>query len=200
MDERHEGPAGEGPGAELTRALREAGRGEAGAADRLAELLYRELRGMARREMAGERGDHTLQPTALVHEAYLRLAPGPNGGFESRAHFLAAGAVAIRRVLVDHARRRSSLKRGGDHERVELDEAWETGGVQDEALLALDVALERLAEISPDHARTVELRFFAGMTGEEIAALRGVSPSTVQREWRFARAWLRGELEGSDGP
>jgi RNA polymerase sigma factor (TIGR02999 family) len=184
---------------DLHRAMEAVEEGRHGASERLTALLYEELRSLARREMAGERPDHTLQPTALAHEAYLRLAPDRNGGFESRGQFLAAAAVAIRRVLVEHARSRARLKRGGDRARVELSCVDPAGPVPDDALLELDEALVLLAEEFPVHARTVELRFFSGLTIEEIAAHRGVSVSTIQREWRFARAWLRGELGEPDG-
>ena len=180
---------------ELTRALEDARLGGPAEAERLAALLYEELRGIARREMAAERNDHTLQPTALVHEAYLRLVGSNGDGFADRTQFLSAGAVAVRRVLVEHARKRARLKRGGDRARVDLAKLELADEERDEAVLALDEALQKLEAFSPEHARTVELRFFAGMTVDEIAVFRGVSPSTVQREWRFARAWLHGELE-----
>jgi len=153
---------------------------------------------MARREMAKERGDHTLQPTALVHEAYLRLVPGQDEGYENRAHFFGAAASALRRVLVDHARKRARSKRGGDRLRVSLDTAEPMVPLADEELLELDDALSALADFAPLPARIVELRFFAGMTVEEAAHTLGTSASSVQRSWRVARAWLRGQL--SDGP
>jgi RNA polymerase sigma factor (TIGR02999 family) len=155
---------------------------------------------MARREMAGERADHTLQPTALVHEAYLRLAGGEGLRFENRAHFFGAAATAIRRVLVEHARRRGRAKRGGGMPRVGLEELPDTSGtLPDETLVAVDEVLARLAEFAPELARIVELRFFAGMTIPETARLLGVSETTIQRDWRVARAWLRAELDGGDG-
>jgi len=183
---------------EVTRILQEMEGGAPDAADRLAAVLYDELREIARREMAGERAGHTLQPTALVHEAFLRLVPG-GGTFESRAHFLGAAANAIRRVLVEHARRRGRLKRGGDRERVDYEVAEAGEPLRDEVLVALDDALADLEASSPTTARIVELRFFAGMTVPEVARLLNTSESTVQRGWRAARAWLRGELEGADG-
>lgn len=162
------------------------------APEALAAMLYDELRTMARCALAGERADHTLQPTALVHEAYLRLL-GKDASFESRAEFFGAAASAIRRVLVDHSRRRASLRRGGAWDR-----APEGALAEEEAgrWLALDAALERLAALSPLRARIVELRFFADAANAEIARLLSVSESTVGREWRVARAWLRQELEG----
>ncbi len=168
------------------------------APEALASLLYEELRAMARRALAGERANHTLQPTALVHEAFLRLA-GADASFENRAEFFGAAASAIRRVLVDHSRRRASLRRGGAWSRVEDAPPMEGGDDGDERWLALDAALERLAALSPEKARIVELRFFADATNAEIASLLGVSESTVAREWRVGRAWLRQELSGDGG-
>ena len=184
---------------DLRRILEEIEQGRDGASERLTELLYDEVRQIARRELVGERSNHTLQPTALANEAYLRLAGGDGNGFQSRGEFLAAAAVAIRRVLVEHARRRSRLKRGGDRAQVDLDVGELVGVVQEDTLLDLDQALQRLEAFSPEHARTVGLHVFGGMTMEEIAAHRGVSVSTIGREWRFARAWLRGELGEPDG-
>lgn len=188
---------------EVDRLLEEARKGHPDAAQELARLLYEELRGMARRELAGERPGHTLQPTALVHEAYLRMVD-PEGelrGFENRAHFFGAAASAIRRVLVDHARHRRSERKGGAWRRSSLTgkDAAPPEGAEDERWLALDVALERLAALSPLKARIVELRFFAGMTSAEVARVLSVSEPTVRREWRVARAWLRDELDGADG-
>lgn len=181
---------------DVERILQEARDGRPEAAEELARTLYEELRGLARRELAGERPDHTLQPTALVHEAWLRLVDPAGSGpsFENRAHFFGAAATAIRRVLVDHARARASDKRGAPWRREPL-----TGrdvALEEERWLALDAALERLAELSPLKARIVELRFFAGMTHGELARALSVSEPTVRREWRVARAWLRDELEG----
>lgn len=184
---------------DLTQVLQRAGEGDPAAARRLSELLYDELKSLARREMAGERPDHTLQPTALVHEAYLRLVAGEDARFENRAHFFGAAAAAIRRVLVEHARARGRLKRGEGRARIDLEAVEPEAPLRDEELLSLDEALRRLAEFAPDKARLVELRFFAGATIPEAARMLGVSETTVQRDWRFARAWLQGELEGRDG-
>ena len=185
---------------DLRRILDDVERGRDGAAERLTVLLYDELRDIARRELASERRDHTLQPTALAHEAFMRLSRSDRDGFASRSEFLAGAAIAIRRVLVEHARRRSRQKRGGDRARIDLADVDPAGTLPDRSLLDLDEALDRLADFSATHARTVELHFFAGMTFEEIAAHKDISVSTVGREWRFARAWLRGELEDPDGP
>jgi RNA polymerase sigma factor (TIGR02999 family) len=185
---------------ELTSILQRASGGDAVAAERLAVLLYDELRALARREMAGERDDHTLQPTALVHEAYLRLVGAEGATFESRAHFCGAAAQAIRRVLVDHARRRARQKRGGCARRVDLEELRLVAGEDGDELVALDEALARLAALDPPKARLVELRFFAGLTIDESARLLGVSTSTAVRDWRMARAWLQCELDdATDG-
>jgi len=185
--------------ADLTRILQEAQEGKSGAAEELAALLYDELRAMARQEMAAERASHTLQPTALVHEAYLRLVGGEGSTFESRAHFFAAAATAIRRVLVDHARRRARAKRGGGEVPLPLDDLDPMAPLPPAELLDLDAALANLARIDPFKARIVELRFFAGMTVEELARVLGASESSVRRDWRLARAWLRGELDRSHG-
>lgn len=183
---------------DFTRVLRSAQEGDADAARRLAALLYDELRELARREMAAERRDHTLQPTALVHEAYLRLVDG-DATFADRESFFAAAANAIRRVLVDHARKRGREKRGGGHVRVPLEGLDVAETFEDHELLALDDALESLARVDPTKARIVELRFFAGMSVEELAKTLKTSESTLQREWRMARAWLRERMGGADG-
>jgi RNA polymerase sigma factor (TIGR02999 family) len=190
---------------DLTRILAAVADGQPEAGERLVSLLYRELREVAQRAMSSERPDHTLQPTALVHEVYLRLAGGDGLRFESRAHFFGAAATAIRRVLVEHARRRVRVKRGGGARRVDLSavEASATGAdggeLPDDALMAVDEALARLSAFAPELARVVELRFFAGMTIPETARLLGVSTSKIERDWRLARAWLRGELEQDGG-
>jgi RNA polymerase sigma factor (TIGR02999 family) len=183
---------------EFTSILQSAGDGDPEAARRLVALLYAELRALARREMAGERPDHTLQPTALVHEAYMRLVGDGDATFENRAHFFGAAARAIRRILVEHARRRGRQKRGGAGQRVTLDEALVVVPERDDRLLALDEALERLAALDPAKARLVELRYFAGATLQESARMLGVSESTVVRDWRTTRAWLHAAL--ADAP
>jgi len=186
---------------DLTQILARAENGDRTARERLVLVVYQELREMARREMEGERVGHTLQPTALVHEAYLRLLESEDVTFESRAHFFGAAAQAIRRVLVEHARSRGRQKRGGGRARLDLDGAEPEAPTRDARLLDLDAALEELAGFDERKARLVELRFFAGMTVPEIARAWKTSESTVAREWRFARSWLHGVLEdGCDGP
>lgn len=180
---------------DLNRILRSAEAGDAQAAQQLAARLYDELHELARREMAAERSNHTLQPTALLHEAYLRLAGGADGAFADRDSFFAAAANAIRRVLIDHARRRAREKRGGGRLRVPLDDLDVPGPIADEDLLSLDAALAQLAARDPTKARIVELRFFAGLSMAELAKAMGASESTIQRQWRLARAWLRAHLE-----
>lgn len=180
--------------ADLTRILSESRAGRTGAAEELAVLLYDELRALARQELAGERPAHTLQPTALVHEAYLRLVGKDGGAFENRAHFFGAAATAIRRVLVDHARRRARAKRGGAAVQLSLDTVDPAQPISDAELLGLDEVLARLAALDPVKAQIVELRFFAGLTEAELARALELSESTVRRHWRMARAWLRGEL------
>lgn len=173
-------------------------RGDAAAYDRLLPLLYAELRAIAGRHMRGERPDHTLQPTALVHEAFLRLVGGSPISFEDRTHFLRAASQAMRRVLVDHARARTAAKRSGDM-RVTLDEA--IAGRDDRIidLLVLDDAMTRLAAAEPRWARVVELRIFGGLEVAEVAAALGISPATAKRDWQFAKGWLAREL-GADTP
>jgi len=178
--------------AEATRVLRAVTEG--GEAGRLLELVYAELRGLAEAYLARERVDHTLQPTALVHEAYLRLID-QQVDWQGRAHFVGVAAKSMRRILVDHARGVNRLKRGGGYGRVDLPEdlADREGGDID--LIELDVALDALSAQSERLARIVELRFFGGLELEAIGELLGVSERTVRREWRFARAWLTEHLQ-----
>ncbi len=164
-------------------------------ADRLFELVYGELHGLAERCMGRERTDHTLQPTALVHEAYLKLIDQTRVSWEGRTHFMAVAAGAMRRILVDHARGAGALKRGGDRERVQVDSVLIEAATPRTDVLSIDGALERLAALNPRHARIVELRFFGGLTIEETAAALGCGTTTVEDGWTVARAWLRRELE-----
>ncbi|MEZ5064291.1 MAG: sigma-70 family RNA polymerase sigma factor [bacterium] len=188
------------PPTDVTEILLQARGGAPGATDRLLAALYSDLRGMADRFLRHERADHTLQPTELVHEAYFRLVDQTRCAWQDRAHFLAIASQAMRRILVDHARRRGSAKRGGGVPRIPLHEATNLiGGGDDTTLLALDFALDKLAAVHPDSARVVELRFFGGLTHEECAGVLDVSPRTVSRHWEFARAWLYREMSG-DAP
>jgi RNA polymerase sigma factor (TIGR02999 family) len=170
---------------------------EGDAADGLLELVYAELHRQARRYLQRERVGHTLQTTALVHEAYLKLAEQKDVKWESRNHFFAIAATSMRRILVDHARHKHREKRGGKANDLSLGQALTVavGGV-DIDLLALDEALERLAEKEEYLARVVELRFFSGLDVAQTAGVLGVSESTVKRDWAMARAWLRREMEG----
>jgi RNA polymerase sigma factor (TIGR02999 family) len=178
-----------------TRLLKRMGSGDASAADELLPLVYEELHRLAATMMREQRSDHTLQPTALLHEAYLKLFDKEaQSSFESREHFLAVAAKAMRNVLVDHARRRAAEKRGGARERVTVSAV--EGVLDDNApdLLVLDEALTRLSAIDEPLARIVELRFFGGLSVEESARVLGVSEPTVVRGWRVARMWLEREL------
>ena len=170
--------------------------GDPRAVDELLPLVHQDLRALAAGYMANERPGHSLQPTALVNEAYLRLVRIDRMDWKGKAHFLAMAATEMRRVLVDHARARNAQKRGQGLQVETLDEraALTEGGSVD--VLAVDVALEKLARVSERQARTVELRFFGGLTLEEVAAVLGVSRDTVKADWRFARAWLKRELDG----
>jgi RNA polymerase sigma factor (TIGR02999 family) len=172
--------------------------GGPGAAERLFPLVYDELRKLAARKLAEERPGQTLQATALVHEAYLRLI-GDDATFEGRGHFFAAAAEAMRRILVEAARRRNSQKRGGGRKNEGLDPDRLAAPGPREDLVALDEALTRLAEKDPEAAELVKLRYFAGLALPEAAQALGVSPRTASRLWSYARAWLRREVEGDEG-
>ena len=163
--------------------------------DALLPIVYEELRRLAASYLRRERPGQTLQPTALVHEAYLRLMKDRPERWQNRAHFCAIAAHSMRQILIERARARNAQKRWGDKARVTLDEALVRGGEQSVDLLALDSALERLAALDPEQARIVELRFFGGLTVEETAEQLDVSPATVKRHWTVARAWLARELE-----
>lgn len=181
---------------EITQILAAAERGDSDAAARLLPLVYDELCKLASAMMARERPGQTLEATALVHEAYLRLAGGQE--FDGRTHFIAAAAQAMRRILVENARRKARLKRGGGYEReaIELDAL--AAEMPDEELLALDEALERLAAHDAQKASLVELRYFGGMTLPEVAEHLGISLSTAERSWRYARAWLYTDMAGGE--
>lgn len=167
--------------------------GDERALDRLMPLVYEELRRLADRQMRTERPGHTLQPTALVNEAYMKLA-GMDVGWEDRVHFMSLAARQMRRILIDHAKAGRRQKRGGGAMRVTLDESLVAATDSNEHLLALDEALTRLAEFDARKARAVELHFFGGLTYDETAAALGVSAATVDRDLRVAKAWLSGEL------
>jgi RNA polymerase sigma-70 factor, ECF subfamily len=179
-----------------TALLATADSGDGGVLDRLVPLIYDELRAMAHRQLARERGDLTLQTTALVHEAYLKLVDDTKVTRRGRAYFFAAAARAMRQVLVDRARRRNAAKRGGGVEAVRLDGAQVAADDLVAELLDLDRALDQLAALNPRHARVVECRFFAGMSVEETAEALDVSPRTVKYDWALARAWLFDALDG----
>lgn len=166
---------------------------------RLFEVVYEELRRLAAGIMQGERADHTLQPTALVHEAYCRLVDRSRVNWENRAHFLGIAARAMRQILVDYARRRASLKRGGEWQRITADERLSITVPSDAELLDLDMALCKLDELDERMARIVELRIFGGLTAKETSRVLGISRSTVQRDWQMARLWLARELSEDDG-
>jgi RNA polymerase sigma factor (TIGR02999 family) len=189
----------ERPPDKVTRLLHELGRGERRAVNSLLPLVYDELRSLAGRFLRGERRDHTLQATALVHEAYLRLVGTKSQNWESRRHFYRVAAKAMRRILVDHARRHRSAKRGGDLQAVSLNQAEQAFGDTAVDLVELDDALTRLAGFDARKSLVVELRFFVGLTAEETAKTLDISTRSVERDWRLARAWLFRELKRTDG-
>jgi RNA polymerase sigma factor (TIGR02999 family) len=182
---------------DVTRILSAIEQGDPTSAGQLLPLIYDELRKLAAQKLAGERPGQTLQATALVHDAYLRLVGnGAAQGWSGRGHFFAAAATAMRRILIERARQKRRQIHGGDRQRRELHPDIVASTGPDEDLLALDTALARLAERDPIKARLVELRYFAGLTGEEAAEILGISASTADRYWVYARAWLRREIEG----
>ena len=182
--------------AHVTELLQAWSEGDQAALRQLVPLVYGELRRLARGYMHRERADHTLQATALVNEAYLRLVDVTRIRWQNRAHFFAVCARLMRRILVDHARSRRYLKRGGGGRRTSLDEALIITNEPSPDLLALDTALDALAAIDSRKSRVVELRFFAGLTVEETATVLEVSPDTVMRDWKLAKVWLLREIEG----
>jgi RNA polymerase sigma factor (TIGR02999 family) len=191
---------------DVTQILNAIEAGDAQASEQLLPLVYDELRRLAAAQMAGERPGHTLDATALVHEAWLRLAPdrrGEPGGspeFANRRHFFAAAAEAMRRVLVESARRKARVKHGGGRRRVELDDQAAALPDAPDDLLALDEALARLEARDPARAQVVKLRFFGGLSMPEVAAALGVSLATAERHWAFARVWLYAELSAGENP
>jgi len=184
---------------DVTALLADWSRGNRGALDRLLPLVFAELRRIAARQLRKERAGHTLQPTALVNEVYLRLVDQRQVDWQGRAHFFGVAAQVMRRILVDHARRHSADKRGGGVPCVSIEDAHQVAASDAMPILALDGALERLQVIDPDLASIVELRAFGGLSVEEVAHVLSVSPSTVKRDWRTAKAWIKREL-GSGEP
>ena len=182
----------------ITQLIAGARNGERAALDELLPLVYEELRCLADHYLRQERPDHTLQPTALVHEAYLRLVGQTSISWQNRAHFFSVAAQVMRHVLIDHARRHNADKRGGGGLRLSLDEAISFFEERDVNLIALDEALDRLAELDAQQARVVELRFYGGLTVEEVAEVLKVSTDAVRYDWRMAKAWLHREVSGSD--
>jgi len=182
--------------AEVTELLRRWSSGDVAARESLVPLVYDQLRRLARYYLASQRSDHTLQSTAIVHEAYLRLAGRDNVHWENRRHFFAVAAQLMRRILVDHARKRNAAKRGGAQLTLLVDEAVEPSSQRELDLVALDDALKVLAELDERQSRIVELRFFGGLSIEDTSRILEISPATVKREWSTARAWLYEEISG----
>ena len=184
---------------DITRILYFIEHGDSKATDELLPLVYEELRRLAAQKMANEAAGHTLQPTALVHEAWLRLAGAENQRWDGRGHFFAAAAESMRRILIERARRKKALKRGGDLKPVNLDDVDVAALADGDTLLLINDALEKLEKEDPDAAQVVKLRFFAGLTNEEAGQSLGVTGRTAKRYWTFARAWLFQELRGATG-
>ena len=183
----------EGAG-DITQILVRLRGGDRGAEADLISLVYPQLRKLAKWQLGGEAPDHTLQATALVHEVYLRMAGNREPNWDNRSHFFAVASTIMRRILVDHARERGAIKRGGGIKAVELEESVILADEQSDLVLALDDSLKRLGELDERQAKVVEMRFFAGLTNEEIASVLNVSTRTVKRDWVMAKAWLHAEL------
>lgn len=182
---------------DVTRILEAAQQGNPKAAEELLPLVYEELRQLAAHKMAHESPGHTLQPTALVHEAWLRLVGGEGEAhFQNRAHFFAAAAEAMRRILIDRARRKRAVRHGGDQQRIDLQEADVASSADDDQLLAISEALDKLARQHVTEAEVVKLRYFVGMTNDEAAEALGIAPRTAKYYWTHARAWLFREIQG----
>jgi RNA polymerase sigma-70 factor, ECF subfamily len=182
-------------GADVTTLLNRLASGDPDAAGQLIPLIYDELRRLAFRRLRHQRPGHTLEATALVHEAYLKLADRPNAKWQNRAHFFAVASRAMRQILVDYARSQHRIRRGGRRQKVSLDKVLLVAPDRTEELLCIHELLSRLEELDPRQGRIVELRYFAGLTTDETAEVLGISPKTVQREWNMAKAWLYGELK-----
>lgn len=191
---REQTVSGEAPSENLTQLLVDWSNGDAEALQKLTPLVYGDLRRLAARYLRSELPNHTLQSTALVHEAYLRLIDQRNIRWQNRAHFFGISAQLIRRILVDYARARKAGKRGGQAARIQVDESIAAPEEQNLDLVVLDDCLKLLSTIDPQQARVIELRYFAGLTVEETAEVMHVSPTTVKREWRLAKAWLHREI------
>jgi RNA polymerase sigma-70 factor (ECF subfamily) len=179
----------------VTKLLIELSNGDRAAVDLLLPVIYDELRKLAANYLRRERPDHTLQPTALVHEAYIRLVDQTRVNWQNRAHFFGVAAQIMRRLLVDHARKHNAEKRGQDFQKLSLDENIDRAVERSAELIALDDALRTLASFDEQKARMVELRYFGGLSIEETADVLGVTPTTIKRHWRFAKAWLHGEMQ-----
>jgi RNA polymerase sigma-70 factor (ECF subfamily) len=186
------------PTSDVTRLLKAWGEGDSKALERLMPIVYGELRRVAARHLRRERPDHTLQPTALVNEAYLRLIDQKDVHWQSRAHFVGVAAKMMRRILVDHARRHHRMKRGGDVRKVSLDEAVPVGNDRAADLVALDDALSALAAFDGRKSQVVELRYFGGLSVKEVAAVLQVSEITVLRDWKLAKAWLYDQVRNRE--
>lgn len=191
---------------DVTLILAQIGQGDPHAAEKLLPLVYVELRRLAAHRLASENPGQTLDATALVHEAYLRLvangadSPQPEPYWEGRGHFFAAAAEAMRRILIERARRKQRQKHGGSLRRVDMDISEVSCSMPDDDLLALDEALDRLKVLDPSKAQLVQLRFFAGLSNDEAAKILGVSSATAKRNWRYARAWLHREITNGEKP
>jgi RNA polymerase sigma factor (TIGR02999 family) len=187
----------ESQGGEITRLLVSWRQGDRSALEELWPLIRTDLLGLARRHLKGERRDHTIQPSSLVQETFLRLKPEAGSGWHDRTHFYAVVSQIMRHVLVDHARRRLRQKRGSGAVHVPIDEAVVLASEQIEQIVTVDVALQRLAKLDERKCRVLEMRFFGGLTVEEVAEVLSIAPNTVIRDWNFARAWLKRELGNS---
>lgn len=181
---------------DVTRLLLRMEGGDRDAVDLLLPVVYRELRRLAAGYLQRERGNHTLQPTALVHEAYMRMVDQSRVQWQNRAHFFGVAAQMMRRVLVDHARTQGARKRGGDIDKIQLEDGLVPGSSREAELIAVDDALKALESQDPVKAKIVEMRFFGGLSIEETAVAMSLSTATVSRHWRMAKAWLHGELSG----
>lgn len=183
---------------DVTQILQAAGRGDRRAVEDLLPLVYDELRGLAAARMRSQANSHTLQPTALVHEAWLRLVKDEERSWQNRAHFFHAAAEAMRHILIEHARRKSALKHGGGQQRVDIADLECAVPALDERILLIDEALEKLAREHPERAKIVVMKFFGGMTNEEVAEALGIGTRSVHRHWVFAKLWLFDKLRGKE--